>query len=252
MTASVVAFVNGELGRRVLAHMAEAGGLKAVFVHPEERAAARDDIEEIARAVGARIVVAAAKSQGRVEQLRALGPVDVGVSAGYGYIMRQVEFGHPQFGTVNLHTSLLPYNRGAHPNAWAIHDGTPAGVTLHFVDRGVDTGDILDQKETAYNFGDTAATLYRKLLDDAVDLFREFWPKPVSFWRSPVVTRQRGDGSVHRVSDLEQMSLPGLDEQVSVDHLLRILRARSFPPHKGALLEVEGKRYRLRLDINHE
>lgn len=46
---------------------------------------------------------------------------------------------------MNLHISYLPWNKGADPNFWSCIDGTPAGVTLHHIDAGVDTGDIIAQ-----------------------------------------------------------------------------------------------------------
>ena len=47
---------------------------------------------------------------------------------------------------VNLHIAYLPYNRGADPNLWSVLEDTPAGVSIHYVDEGVDTGDIIAQR----------------------------------------------------------------------------------------------------------
>ena len=46
---------------------------------------------------------------------------------------------------VNLHTGYLPWNRGMYPNVWPLVDWSPAGVTLHWMDEGIDTGDIIAQ-----------------------------------------------------------------------------------------------------------
>lgn len=48
---------------------------------------------------------------------------------------------------INLHISYLPYNRGYYPNVWSFLDNTPKGVTIHLIDEGIDTGDILLQKK---------------------------------------------------------------------------------------------------------
>ena len=76
---------------------------------------------------------------------------------------------------MNLHPSFLPYNRGANPNVWSIIDRTPAGVSLHYVDQGVDTGDLIAQHEVEVLPWDTGFTLYGKLEEAAVTLFQENW-----------------------------------------------------------------------------
>ena len=52
-----------------------------------------------------------------------------------------------KWGFINTHPSLLPHNRGKNYNFWAIVEEAPFGVTLHFVDSGVDTGDIVAQQK---------------------------------------------------------------------------------------------------------
>ena len=47
---------------------------------------------------------------------------------------------------INLHISFLPFNRGAHPNFWSFIENTPSGVSIHKIDKGIDTGDIINQK----------------------------------------------------------------------------------------------------------
>ena len=55
---------------------------------------------------------------------------------------------------VNLHISYLPYNRGSHPAFWAFLDRTPSGVTIHELDKGIDTGKIIFQKKSSSNLID--------------------------------------------------------------------------------------------------
>lgn len=82
---------------------------------------------------------------------------------------------------INIHLSLLPYNRGADPNFWSWFDGTPKGVTIHRVAPGIDTGDILVQRElhdgAASEFRPpyTLETTYMDLLVAASGLFKKYW-----------------------------------------------------------------------------
>jgi methionyl-tRNA formyltransferase len=74
-------------------------------------------------------------------------------------------------GAVNLHNSYLPWNRGAHACTWAIVDQTPHGATMHWMDEGIDTGDILYQERVEIDPADTAHTLYQKTADAEVRVF---------------------------------------------------------------------------------
>lgn len=76
---------------------------------------------------------------------------------------------------INLHISLLPQNRGADPNFWSFFENTPKGATIHYVDEGIDTGDIIVQKEIFFSKGETLRTSYEKLQQEIQSLFRENW-----------------------------------------------------------------------------
>lgn len=70
----------------------------------------------------------------------------------------------PKLGTFNLHSSLLPKYRGAAPINWAIINGDKAtGVTTFFLDKSVDTGKIIEQREIEISDDDNAGTLHDKL-----------------------------------------------------------------------------------------
>lgn len=103
---------------------------------------------------------------------------------------------------INLHTSLLPFNRGSAPNFFSFWDNTPKGVTIHLVDKGLDTGDILCQKELVFDEEqETFASTYDKLLEAIQELFRANWEKIKSGKLVPY--RQTGEGTCHRKRELE-------------------------------------------------
>lgn len=77
----------------------------------------------------------------------------------------------PEYGTFNLHASLLPDYRGAAPINWAIINGeTKTGVSTFFIDEKIDTGEIILQKEIAINPKDDAGVLHDKLMHAGSDL----------------------------------------------------------------------------------
>src|SRR5438477_880555 len=100
---------------------------------------------------------------------------------------------------INLHTSYLPWNRGADPNLWSWIEGTPKGVTIHYVDEYVDTGDIVAQREVPFGDGQTLASSYARLEEEMLRLFAEQWPA-IRSGRAER-TPQPSGGSLHRVAD---------------------------------------------------
>jgi methionyl-tRNA formyltransferase len=80
---------------------------------------------------------------------------------------------------INLHISMLPWNRGADPNFWSWAERTPKGVTIHRIDEGIDTGEILAQKEIEFKekdlWGETFLSTYVKLQDEMEKLFLTKW-----------------------------------------------------------------------------
>lgn len=78
---------------------------------------------------------------------------------------------------INIHISLLPYNKGADPNLWSFLENTPKGVTIHYLDEGIDTGDIIIQQEVNFSDNETLKTSYDKLSAIANELFIQNWKK---------------------------------------------------------------------------
>ncbi|HZW78066.1 MAG TPA: methionyl-tRNA formyltransferase [Flavobacteriaceae bacterium] len=77
----------------------------------------------------------------------------------------------PEYGTFNLHASLLPEYRGAAPINWTIINGeVKTGVTTFFIDENIDTGAIIEQKEIDIAENETAETLHDKLMKIGGDL----------------------------------------------------------------------------------
>ncbi len=107
------------------------------------------------------------------DQLTALRP-DAIIVVGYGRIIPQWMIDLPRLGNLNLHASLLPRYRGAAPIQWAIANGDcVTGVTTMRIDAGLDTGDILMQREIPIGPEDTAQTLGPKLAAIGGDLMVE-------------------------------------------------------------------------------
>lgn len=128
-----------------------------------------------------------------------LSGVDFIVSYGYRYIIKDDVLSRFPRRAVNLHISYLPWNRGADPNLWSFLEDTPKGVTIHFMDPGIDTGDLIAQREIQWQDDDTLRTTYERLTSTIENLFMEVWPEVRSGKVEPI--RQPSGGTSHRMKD---------------------------------------------------
>jgi len=89
-------------------------------------------------------------------------------------ILPEVVYDLPRYGSINLHASLLPEYRGAAPINWALINGdTKTGLTTFFLNKKVDTGDILLQREIEITPDDDFGSLHDKLMTEGAELLLE-------------------------------------------------------------------------------
>ena len=126
--------------------------------------------------------------------------IDFAVSYRYRHIVQKPVIDYLKDHIINLHISFLPWNRGADPNLWSFLEDTPRGVTIHYIDEGIDTGDIIAQREVAFPAaGETLRFTYDRLNDEIVALFKEQWPLIMRGEASR--QKQPPGGSFHRTTD---------------------------------------------------
>ena len=139
------------------------------------------------------------------------------ISYGFRHIIKADVLDRFPHRAVNLHISYLPWNKGADPNLWSFLEDSPKGVTIHYIDIGVDTGDILAQQEVAMSDVDSLSSSYTKLSRTIESLFCRVWPEI----RAGKLTgkKQPEGGSVHRMKDkkaYEHLLTDGWDTPVNM------------------------------------
>ena len=125
---------------------------------------------------------------------------DLIISFGFRYIIKTdiIEKAPP---IINLHLSLLPFNRGAHPNFWAHFDKTPSGVTIHLIDQGIDTGDYLFQEELFFDIQSMTFRQSHKVLISSIEnLFIKNYESIINLNLKP--HKYAEDGTHHLSKDL--------------------------------------------------
>ncbi len=121
-----------------------------------------------------------------VELLSSLKP-DLIITAAFGQIVSKSILNIPPLGCINVHASILPKYRGASPIQQAIIDGEDeTGITIMYMDEGMDTGDIIlqrytsiDPEENAESLHDRLAVLGGKAIAEALELFEEGRPEGI-------------------------------------------------------------------------
>lgn len=108
-----------------------------------------------------------------LELLRSLAP-ELTVVAAYGQLLPDDILNVPPLGSVNVHSSLLPRYRGAAPINWAILNGeTETGVTIMYMARALDAGDIILQKSTPIGAEEDAQSLTERLAELGAEALSE-------------------------------------------------------------------------------
>src|ERR1700730_14975104 len=172
--------------------------------------------------------------------LTALAP-DAIVVVGYGRMIPPWMLDLPPLGNINLHASLLPKYRGAAPIQWAIARGESlTGVTTMKIDAGLDTGDVLLQRELPIRADDTSEMLAPRLASIGADLLVE-------------TLHGLQSGSVHpRPQDHAPATLaPILSKQDGLIDFSRsateiVNRLRGFQPWPGAYTIFRGNNLQIR------
>lgn len=135
-----------------------------------------------------------------LEMLESIKP-DLVISYNYKHIVSKECIDYMNHRIINIHISMLPWNRGAGPNLWSFVYDTPKGVTIHEMTPGLDEGDIIFQQEMEFDENThTLSSSYEALNRAAVKLFKEHWQEIWSGNYSQ--TPQSGQGSYHAIKDI--------------------------------------------------
>jgi methionyl-tRNA formyltransferase len=166
--------------------------------------------------------------------LHAIRP-DLFVVWHYSMVLPPVVLQIPPLGAVNVHGGLLPDYRGAHVLQWAIVNGErETGVTLHYVDEGIDTGPIIAEVRVSIGERDDAASLSASLQAEGLRLLGEHWAAITS--GTAAATPQSGGGRYWPLRTPADGVIDWNQPAVGIRNLVRAL----VPPWPGATTLLGG------------
>lgn len=141
-------------------------------------------------------------------------------------------------GTVGVHYSLLPKRRGGAPLFWAISDGlSESGISLYYLNGGLDTGDVIAQKSFKIGPEDTSASLLKKIERLAPELLAE-QIEGILGGTAPRMPQDEKLATVTKARKPEQSRIPS---GLSLEQLDRFIRALA-PPYPAAFTELDGRK----------
>lgn len=178
------------------------------------------------------------KNESQLALLQQLNP-EVIVVVAYGKLLPGYVLDLPKYGCINVHGSLLPKYRGAAPVQWAVLNGEKtSGVTTMYMDRGLDTGDMLLTRETPIGENETAGELFDRLAVMGAELLSE-------------TLRRLPDGIERHPQDESQSTYVSvLDKRMALVDWTRSAQQihnliRGLDPWPVALTTREGERLKL-------
>lgn len=117
---------------------------------------------------------------------------DILVSMSFNQILKKEIISFPKLGFINCHAGALPFYRGRNPLNWALINGEQSfGITVHQVDEGIDTGDIIEQRLYPISLRDTYGTLLERAIYECANVLH-----------SALIKIQSGTASITRQHDI--------------------------------------------------
>ena len=172
---------------------------------------------------------------------------DVGFLLWWPKIINQEIINLPKEGFYNIHPSLLPFGKGKNPNFWAIRNEEPFGVSIHKVELGIDTGEIVAQKKIFYDWEDNGGSLYKKSQKECIDLFKKTFPKILE--KKVNQPLENSGGSLNYGKDMFLESEIDLEKSYKAKDLFNLIRARTFEGKPSCWFKYKKNKYEIRIKI---
>ncbi len=166
---------------------------------------------------------------------------DLCIVVGWYWVLKPDLLNMVPYGWLGIHASLLPKHRGGAPLVWAVINGeTKTGLSLFYFDEGMDTGDIVAQKEISIEFEDTIADILAKAEIQSLEIVKENYPLLLK----GDAARQNQDHRQATYVALRQPSDGRIDWSQPAQTIYNFIRAQTHP-YPGAFCFLDEKIIRI-------
>lgn len=173
------------------------------------------------------------RNESFLEELNNLAP-DIIIVVAYGKILPEYILNYPKFGCVNVHASLLPKYRGAGPIQWSVINGEKTtGVTTMYMEKGLDTGDMILKTETQIGDEET----YGELHDRLSVLGAELLSKTMEEIANGTAKREKQDDALSCYAPMISKETGHIDWSKSGEEILNLIRGTNPWPMSYSLYD---------------
>lgn len=179
------------------------------------------------------------KEEEAVEKLRSYN-ADIIVVVAFGQILPESILNMPKYGCVNVHGSLLPKYRGAAPIQWSVINGdTKTGVTTMYMEKGLDTGDMLLKAEFDITSDDTYGTVHDKMCVIGADILKETLVKI----ENGTIVREKQDDALSNYAPMISKETGHIDWNKTSFEIINLIRGLDPVPaawtvYNGEVLKI--------------
>jgi len=148
-----------------------------------------------------------------------------------------------KFGGLNIHGGVLPYYRGTFSGVWSIiNDEIESGVSLHYMEKNIDLGDIVEVQKCQISNDETGLSLYEKTSEISLNIFKKYYCKLEKGDILPRIVQSSKIGTYYS----RKLPFDGLIQWSWNDRkVYNFCRALNFPPYKGAVTYLNGNEFEI-------
>jgi methionyl-tRNA formyltransferase len=140
--------------------------------------------------------------------------------------------------SINFHPSYLPYGRGWYPHIHSINNNFPLGVTLHKIDKGVDTGPIWVQKKISKKSFYTSDSLYTTCQKELLKIFKVNFEKIISKKIKPKKVKKKL--RFFKITDIKKYNELNLRKTYKAENLIKLILSRQYKKKSHIYLKFKG------------
>lgn len=149
---------------------------------------------------------------------------------------------------INIHPGLNPNNRGWYPQVFSIINNKKIGATIHLIDREIDNGDIICQKEVEIYHEDTSLDVYNRVQEAEKDLLNEWITRII--YSDYTAYKPSHNGNYNSVSDFKRLCELNLKQNGTLGEHINLLRALTHGNFNNAYFTDEDKnKYYVKIKI---